>query len=401
MNIFRPQKPYVFYPPKYSPWVAPLALLLSRSYFLKRQFKVQAVHIEGAEPVASLARDGQSILIAPNHAGHADPHVLSTVGRDYGMRLHYMAAREGFEKHWFYAFVLQRTGAFSVDREGADVASIRTAMKIIRQGRYPLVIFPEGEIYHHHEQLDELNEGVASILLRGAAKIDDDRKCYFIPTGIRYTYDDTVKSTFSQRLDRLEERITWKPRPERDVVERIYRLGGGLLALKEEEFLGRAQTGTLIERIQHLQKRLVEMVEEKHRKGDVGGKLPERVKWLRGKIRRTLTDPDKPLSDEEQRELYDDLDTLFSAVQLYSYPGQYLKEQPTIHRIAETILKLEEDVLGGGTYQAPQEAHISFGEPTEVQAFLDERGLDHKSGVGPLTHHLGEHIQAILDGTQT
>ncbi|MGB0624322.1 MAG: hypothetical protein ACPGLW_05695, partial [Luminiphilus sp.] len=37
------------------------------------------------------------------------------------------------------------------------------------------------------------------------------------------------------------------------------------------------------------------------------------------------------------KKLYDDLDTIFVAVQLYSYPGQYLSEDPTHHRIAETL----------------------------------------------------------------
>ena len=58
-----------------------------------------------------------------------------------------------------------------MDREGADIASIKTAMSILETGRYPLVIFPEGEIYHHHERLDELNEGVATILLRVAKRL--------------------------------------------------------------------------------------------------------------------------------------------------------------------------------------------------------------------------------------
>ena len=34
-----------------------------------------------------------------------------------------------------------------------------------------LVIFPEGEIYHHHRRLDPLNEGVASILLKVAGRM--------------------------------------------------------------------------------------------------------------------------------------------------------------------------------------------------------------------------------------
>src|SRR3712207_8394705 len=39
-------------------------------------------------------------------------------------------------------------------------------------------------------------------------------------------------------------------------------------------------------------------------------------------------------------------DALPILVQLYSYPGDYLAERPTIERLAETVDKLEEDGLG-------------------------------------------------------
>ncbi len=40
------------------------------------------------------------------------------------------------------------------------------------------------------------------------------------------------------------------------------------------------------------------------------------------------------------------MDTVFLIVQLYSYPGDYLLEHPSTERVAETLDKLEEDVLG-------------------------------------------------------
>ena len=45
-------------------------------------------------------------------------------------------------------------------------------------------------------------------------------------------------------------------------------------------------------------------------------------------------------------ELYDDLERVFVAQQLYSYPGQYLRQHPTTDRIAETLLKLDQRVVG-------------------------------------------------------
>ena len=396
MNIFRPQTHYVFRPPKYSPFLAPLLKKLSEIYFLKKKFRIRNITIEAVESVSKLAKEGHSLLIAPNHADHADPNVLVYIGSRHKLKFHFMAAREGFETRRLNSWLLQRVGAFSVDREGADISTIKTAMQILHHARYPLVIFPEGEIYHHHEKLDPLNEGVATILLRAANKLPEEKKAYLVPTAMRYTYDNSVETTFSKRLNTLEERITWKPRESMDVVDRIYRLGCGLLAIKEVEFLGSAQSGDLVERIANLRNKLVGMIEEKHQQREESRSTPERVKMLRNSIRKKITNPKVDLSSEEKESLYDDLDTLFVAVQLYSYPGQYLQEERSVHRIAETILKLEEDVLGEALYPAPRDVHVSFDEPLEIKNFLKERSLNFKTGVAPLTTELSDKIQNML-----
>ena len=80
MNIFKPQKPYVFRPPKSSPVLAPVLRRLSDRFFLRRKFRIRNIVMEGLDRVAALARGGHSILIGPNHADHADPHVLLTAG---------------------------------------------------------------------------------------------------------------------------------------------------------------------------------------------------------------------------------------------------------------------------------------------------------------------------------
>jgi hypothetical protein len=292
--------------------------------------------------------------------------------------------------------VLQRSGAFSVDREGADLAAIRTAMNILRECRHPLVIFPEGEIYHHHEELDLLNDGVATILLRAAEKLPEGRKSYAVPCAIRITHDPAAAATFSPRLDVLERRITWKPRSGAEVVERIYRLCSALLAIKEEEFTGEPRSGPLLERIQHLQRYLVEQAEQRYGIAPCASPVPLRIKALRHIIRKELISGLETLSAQRREQLYDDLDRLFAAQQLYSYSGPYVRTHPSLDRIAETILKLEEDVLGDGTYPAARRAEVVFGEPIDVESFLREGGLNAKSGVRPLTELLRHRIEALM-----
>ena len=261
MNLLRrTQTPYQFTPPKYSAWFQPLLHLLAR-FSLRYQDKVREVKIVGLEPLRQLVEDGQTVMVTPNHADHADPGLMITVGMRNRFAFHFMAAREGFERSKIARFILQRGGAFSVNREGGDIASIKTAIKILDDARFPLVIFPEGEIYHHKEKLDELNDGVASIMLRASSKLGEGRRSFVVPASIRLFHDESTSDSFSERLSALEERITWKPRIHKDPIDRILRLGSALLSIKEEEFLGAAKHGELADRIQNMRTTLVGQVE--------------------------------------------------------------------------------------------------------------------------------------------
>jgi len=344
-----------------------------------------------------LVSEGHSLLVTPNHADHADPGLLVHVGRRYGLTFHFMAAREGFERNRVHRFILQRSGAFSVDREGADLASIRTAMNILRECRYPLVIFPEGEIYHHHEELDFLNEGVATILLRAAGKLPEGKRSYAVPAAIHITHDPSIADTFSPRLDTLERRITWKPRSQMPIVDRIYGLGSALLSIKEEEFMGAAQQGDLVTRIQNLQCYLIDQAERKHSLNADPESIPLRIKALRHAIRQKLNATTPPLSPDQETELYDDLERVFIAQQLYSYPGKYLSQHPTTDRIAETIFKLEEDVLQTEQYPVERQAEVRFGEPIDAGQFLEQEQLNAKTGVRLMTQLLKLRIKELLD----
>jgi len=397
MNIYRPQKPYRFRPPRPAWWFLPVLHLLARQS-LRFKFNVRRIDVAGAEGIQRLAREGHSVLVAPNHADHADPAILVEAGRRHGLAFHFMAAREGFEHSAVAEYVLQRAGAFSVDREGADLAAVKTAIGLLRAPKRPLVIFPEGQIYHHHEQLDELNEGVANIALRAAEKPPPGRSIHLVPAAIRISHDPGIADTFAARMDALERGLTWKPATKAAIADRIYRYGGAMLGLKEAEFIGRPQEGDLVERIQRLQRFIVERVESRH--GGPGGDatIPERIKALRQAIRKRLHADEAPRSAAETESLYDDLDELFVAQQLYSYPGTYLRSEPTVDRIAETIFKLEEDVLGVQRYPAPRHARVVFGEPIDIAAFMSARQLKPRAAVQPLTEQVRVAIEGLLAG---
>lgn len=396
MRRLRNDLPYTFRPPKHEGWLRPLGLAVNRAVHLKRKYKIARIEDEGFQKARALVDAGHAVMLAPNHSDHSDPHVVMEIAARHGMRALFMAAREIFEVSPVASWALQAMGVFSVDRDGPDLSAIKTAITLLEKGGDPLVIFPEGEIYHHHRRLDPLNEGVASILLKVAARLPEGRAAYLVPVGLRFFHDASVEGTFCGRLSALEDRIGWTPKPKMPVDERIHRLGTGILALKETEYLGVAGTGIVHERLSRLCEDLLAVVEARYPRDAKAVTPPERVRALRYRIRRRLLDAEQPPSPSERELLLDDMDRVFTALQAHSYIGDYLLADPTLDRRAETILKLEEDLFGFPTYPVARTARVVAGEPIPVSEMLVSGSLPAKGGSLPLTELLEARLGGLL-----
>lgn len=95
------------------------------------------VRIEHLEPIP---RQGAFIL-ACNHISHFDPPLI---GSFFPRHVDWMAMEELFRNVRFAKWI-ERTGAFRVDRSGADRTALRTAARRLKSGRV-VGIFPEGGI---------------------------------------------------------------------------------------------------------------------------------------------------------------------------------------------------------------------------------------------------------------
>ncbi len=214
-----------------------------------------------------------------------------------------------------------------------------------------------------------------------------------MPCGIKYQYMEDVTPRLVELMDRLEQEIFWRPRPDLPLDKRIYRFAEGAMALKELEHIGRTSAGPLPKRTTALAQHILNTIEMRF-----GGKhqidsIPERVKALRGLALKKLAD--LAAGDPARRPLEHDLDDLFLVVQLFSYPGDYVAERPTLERMAETLDKFEEDVLGvfSASIRGRRRAIVSFGEPIAVDGSRKD-----KADVPNLTRALETAVQEQLDG---
>jgi len=167
---------------------------------------------------------------------------------------------------------------------------------------------------------------------------------------------------------------------------------GRALCLKEIEVLGTTQAGRLPERIRSLIEFVLCHIEGRYGLDPRDAAIPERVK----SVRRTAIDrlAELPLDDSARDQFSQDLDEMLLVVQGFSYPGNYVSERPSIERIAETLDKFEEDVLGASTatVRGTRKVIVTFGEPIVI----DPAG-DKKEATASLTKLLEQRVQTLLD----
>jgi 1-acyl-sn-glycerol-3-phosphate acyltransferase len=392
--------PYEFQPPKLSPfWVRASRLFVG--YMLRRTQFVRHIDAIGVETLGRLKASGDGVLITPNHPDLADPAVLFTLSRRAGVAFCYMAAYQIFAgTAGLRKFILPRLGVFPVDREGADRSAFQAGLDVLVRARNPLVVFPEGEIYFLGDRLTPLREGAAALALAAIRKMDAARTVWVVPAAIKYRFLDGHDPIpeLTRLMETLEARFTWWDPGNRPLVERLYRYAEGMLALKELEYLDAPQPGPLKERITRLKFSILDEMEDRRLGRRSDEPVPFRVKELRRTCLKALADPG--ITREQRRAVRRDLNSLFVAIQLFSYPGDYVRESPTLERFAEIMTKFEQDALGV-MYPAPQgprRAIVKFGEPIDVRAYMQPGGRRARDATATLTDELEVRIQSLMDG---
>jgi hypothetical protein len=391
MDRTRFEKPPRWWGPKLSPFWVRVSRPFRRWVQVHTQRLIQ-IEVHGLEHLKQAIDAGDGVLITPNHSGHSDAIVMYYAADLLAKPFYFMTAWQVLGLNNIVRRTLFRLhGCFSVDREGTDLRAFKQAIEILQSKPNPLVIFPEGEVYHLNERVTPFREGPATMALAAAKRAERNIVC--IPCGIRYHDLEDPTSELLKVMDQLEQEMFWRPRPELPLQQRVYQLAEGLLALKELEFLGRTCEGSIPDRVANLSNGILNGMEERYGISSTGSTVPERVKACRQRVIKELAD--LPDDSTQRREYHNDLDDLFLVVQLFSYPGDYVSESASVERLAETLDKFEEDVLGKqtATFRGTRQATITFGEPIPVSA-------DRKKGAGgELTRLLENSVQSLLDQT--
>lgn len=386
------EKPYVFVPPlKSNFWPSFLQLLLP--IYLKKNFGIVSVECRNSERLKASIDAGHGVLIAPNHCRLSDPLVLGPLAKEIGRHLFAMASWHLFNQDMWTTFLVRRTGAFSVFREGLDRQAINTAVEILESAERPLVIFPEGAVSRHNDILMALMDGTSFIARTAAkrrAKLDPPGKVVVHPVAIRYFFKGHLEGTVEAALDDLENRLTWQRQRGKPIIARLQRIGEAILALKEVEYFGEAKSGDMYDRTDALIDHLLRPLEEEWKIREPASSIVSRVKDIRTALLPDMINT--PMEETERKRRWRQLKDVYLAQQLAAYPRDYVREGENIpEHVLETVERFVEDLTDEVKYFGPVHTVLQVGEAIEVSP---ER--DRKATTDPVMQGIEEQLKAML-----
>lgn len=344
---------------RFWPWFMGVAIRHAMPYV----WGIESVEIRGAERLRRSIDAKHGILIAPNHCRPCDPMVLTALANELGVPPYIMASGHLFRNPRL-RWILPRVGAFSVNREGMDRESLKCATHLLSEAKRPLVVFPEGVITRTNDRVIHLQDGVA-FLARQAAKMMQKKegKVVIHPLAIRYRHVGKDLSSMVTVIDRMERRFGWQP-TQQSIQQRLVRLGHGLLSLKEIEYFGIAQQGSVEERLTRFMDRVLLPMEREFLVGKAEGSVVMRVKNLRKALLPGMVGGE--LEDEERERRWKLLFDLEVAQQAYHFPPDYIAQNPSTERLMETVERYEEALGLKPVVHRPMQAVLTVGEAIEV-----------------------------------
>jgi len=203
-----------FRPAKLSRPFTRLMRLVNRYYAMPRaHLSCEVRHIEKLRGLPP------GVIITPNHSDFADSMIVTELMRRAGRFTTFMANRLTFDAlHGLNGVIMQWMGGFSVNRGGENARCQQFAKDVVKEGRYDLLIFPEGEIYLLNDLVMPFKPGVAMLALEVARENRQaggiERPIYIVPVAIKYRYLENVLPALDRLASGLEIALFGERRSE-------------------------------------------------------------------------------------------------------------------------------------------------------------------------------------------
>ena len=412
------------------------------SRLLPLLFRSQGLEIRNGNAAEGLAKamaaqqsGSCNLLIAFRHPSTRDPVVLADLfwnrvpraGRQLKLSL-----RQPIQLRFLYdrgipiwagpviGWLLQRSGGIAIHRGRLDRPALAQARSALVQGRYPLVVAPEGATNNLSGEMAPLEPGVAQLAFWAAEDLDkagDARQLEVLPVGIHYSWRQHNWGALDARLEALEGHLGISSAsdgsgdPERDRRDRLIQIGMNLLsALEQLERLKPNPEQTFSERIEAY--RLHGLAKaEAHFGLRAVGNLQERCRRIEqaawDRIYREGVDQlpplERSLADWEAREADLQLTRMRLVEHFTSVSGHYISDRHDFDRFAEMLLLVEEAIgwMEDKPWQAqpslgPQRVELKLGQALPVRPRLSQYRSNRRQSMQLLMQDLEQALNAVM-----
>jgi len=390
-------QPYQWFPPRPNALVRWLLCKHNQWRYLPRTKRIKAVHVTGLESLAQARQRADRLILVPNHPTHADASILLEATRQAGLSTQVMAAYDVFLRSRQDAWVMQKLGAFSVDRESSDPRALKTALEIIERGRHALVIFPEGNVYLENDRVTPFNDGAAFLSLRAAKQLAaSDHRVLMVPVSIKTTLIEDAKPAIASAIRSAASVVDLELPGDVTPAQALHDIGNATLhrhlklrGLSVEP--GDDLTQTINRAAGEVLSKLETTLELTPREKD---SLWDRIRKARRVIHEVRADESR-CADHAAAATWADQAML--AIRLVSYSGSYVATHPSVDRIAETTEKIAEDLFRRMMPPiADRQAHVHFADAIDLSEWVAE-GRPGKKAIKEVTSRCEDAVQQGLD----
>ncbi|MEO1859438.1 MAG: 1-acyl-sn-glycerol-3-phosphate acyltransferase [Verrucomicrobiales bacterium] len=368
-----------------------------------RNHQLKEINVDGLTGFQKIAKEKNArFIILPNHPTHSDPQVINEVCRRMEKKPSFMAAYDVFARNKFASWFMQRIGAFSVDREGSDRKAMKCAAQILEEGQYPLVIFPEGNVYFCNDSVTPFAEGAAYIGLRTQHKLGENAPVYAVPISLKYTFVENVRENVISNLDEIAKKFSTSLSSEKPIIEEVTRIS--ILTLSE--FLQKHDYNLPGNNtnVDNLINDAVEPIIIKLEK-EIGitvkkeQNLVSRIRTIRSKIHSIRIDLEKQKEHSHAANLADEA---MLALRILGYSGGYATNNPSLDRIAETVARLCEDIHSKGSPPVGQrKALVKICQPIDLRQYVSPNEKISKDAIIKLTEEFEKSVQNGINESNT
>ncbi|MEH1833546.1 MAG: 1-acyl-sn-glycerol-3-phosphate acyltransferase [Nostoc sp.] len=459
--IYQAQAPLEFIPPAFNPLFLRVVHLLLPSW-INWQTAITQIEADNVKALVDLYRQFQEgkirFMLAFRHPKTDDPlclgyllsQLVPKVARSQGTTLQFP-----IHAHFIYdrgiplwagsyvGWIASHLGGTPIQRGKADWTGLRSARELFANGKFPMAAAPEGATNGLSENISPLEPGIAQLgfwCAEDLHKAGRDQQVLIVPVGIKYSYVDAPWDAITNLLTELEAASGLPVNPSEQgnhasvdsLYPRLLTLAEHLLSLMEQFYTrfyhqklpdAKIVAGEIKDRNEALAVRLQALlnaalqISEQYFDLQPKGNLTDRCRrveqagWnyiFREEFKdvKGVSAVEKALGDRVAEEANARMWHMRLVESFVAVSGNYIRENPTVERFAETTLILWQmiaKIKGNKAVQRPQlgkqKVKITVGEPISVSerypAYKENR-LGARQAVAEVTNDLQHALEGLI-----